>query len=415
MPAELLSIVRPLLMSAVAVVVGFPIARRSLALAWPIGLAALAIPLAIAGSCGLPLGPLAVAIDSVALVAFALIALRKTDKQSSGPSIKGEPVSAAIAFAAFALDVWKIVVTPLWSWDHFAIWGVKARLLGATHRFGSIAEGLHPEYPVGFPVVLHVLSGGEVPDQWMFRAIHILFLACVLLLVRTLVLQHTMSPVTANLSSAFLALTSVAWDTEAVGLADLPLVTFAVAACILAFGERADFGLALSLGFLPWVKQEGLPLAFFIMIAAIAVSRDRRRTMHAMFVAVIIAAPSLFVGVAAGTSFFAGNWWARATHRLRHPGAVLHELWLHLRSGATLGLWRIVPVALVWAVVRRERRAAALLSVVLAQMIVYCLVYFASFLPPAEHIRSSFHRIATALAPLVVAGVAIAIGRPRKG
>ena len=50
------------------------------------------------------------------------------------------------------------------------------------------------------------------------------------------------------------------------------------------------------------------------------------------------------------------------------------------------------------------------LVLVIAQLLIYCGVYFASYIDPGEHIRSSFHRIASGLAPLAVVAIAIAIG-----
>jgi hypothetical protein len=54
---------------------------------------------------------------------------------------------------------------------------------------------------------------------------------------------------------------------------------------------------------------------------------------------------------------------------------------------------------------------------VLAQIVFYAFVYFSTFYQPAEHIRSSFHRLAAALLPLalmVMAGVSGALRETRR-
>jgi preprotein translocase subunit SecF len=67
------------------------------------------------------------------------------------------------------------------------------------------------------------------------------------------------------------------------------------------------------------------------------------------------------------------------------------------------------PVALLIALGRRRGDVAALLAIVIAQVAVYCAVYFATNLDSTAHIESSFHRIIAALAPLAVSGIALAL------
>ncbi len=395
---------------------GWPLARRTsigvwsaAAAAWIIGLAALTPLLGIIGFLGVPLG-----FPSIAAVIFALLCTSwfsfRNVRSEPAPSVSAEPWSMVLALALYGLDVIKSFVAPFWSWDHFAIWGAKARLLGATRDLRSLADTLHAEYPVGVPLSIHILTGGGVPERFEFRLIHVILLGCLLLLARAIVLRVTRSGFAANISAAFLSLTPLAWDTEALGLADLPLATYAIAAVALSLDDdlAAAVGCGLCLGFLPWTKQEGLPLAILLFGAIAACNRKDPAARGG--VAIALALGSLYVTVGTGVSFFEGEWLQRATGRLAQPGPVLGALWPYLISPATLGLWIAVPVAFAVAIVRRERRAIALLGVVIAQLLIYCGVYFASYIDPGEHIRSSFHRIASGLAPLAVVAIAIAIG-----
>ena len=61
---------------------------------------------------------------------------------------------------------------------------------------------------------------------------------------------------------------------------------------------------------------------------------------------------------------------------------------------------------------RRRPLAAALGAVVLVQLAAYAGTYFATYLDPVEHIRSSFFRIAAALLPLALVAVSGGLGGP---
>ncbi|MDX1632398.1 MAG: hypothetical protein R3234_11085, partial [Thermoanaerobaculia bacterium] len=87
------------------------------------------------------------------------------------------------------LVVWKVARMPLWSWDHFAIWGLKARQLVASG--GALPEFLASElyrdwaghYPLGAPVAWVALLLGGVPEAAGFKGAHLLLGAVLVLLV----------------------------------------------------------------------------------------------------------------------------------------------------------------------------------------------------------------------------------------
>jgi hypothetical protein len=315
--------------------------------------------------------------------------------------------------------VWKIVKTPLWSWDHFAIWGLKARHLATTGGQGLAAfhlppfEASHPEYPLGLPFLITTLNLGRIPDSATFKLIHLIFAAVLVVMVREAVAQRLRSFAAGDLGGAAVSVMPLLWDTEQVGLGEVPLAAFAVTVVVLLKlgGMRAAVCAGLVLGFLPWIKQEGIPLALLLLLFAIW---KRRRTALAIgALGVAIALSSRLLPLPEGTSFLVGNWWDRAYYRIaytRYTRALPLALGAHLLRWEWFGLWVAFAAAFGAAMVRR--RDVTLFLVVLAQTSLYVLIYYSTFLDPIEHIRSSFVRIMGTLAPLAIVAIAGAVAPP---
>ncbi|HEX2254951.1 MAG TPA: hypothetical protein VHQ65_16925, partial [Thermoanaerobaculia bacterium] len=374
-----------------------------------------------------------------------------------------------VLLAAVSLLLAKIALVPVWSWDHFASWGVKARRLAAQDSldlaFLARPElwSTVPDYPLGVPIGWLLLTLGAVPQAAAFKAAHALAALGLVAVVRRGAAELAGSATVGDAAGAFVAISPVAWDTESLGLADLPLA-FVAAAAVVALrlalpggghgGVRGAPGTAhrgtgrgalatagLVAGSLPWVKSEGLPLAaLLVVLAAVWVAgsatagrpgraseprRPRRfpRAGPPLLDWAAFAAPAALLAAAAvavgtllppGRSFFEGDWAGRVGRRFpeRTP-EILELLGRDLLHPAWLGLWVAFAAGLA-AAWRRPRRALPLFLLVAVQLALYAAVFFASYVDPPAHIRSAWFRVVAAQAPLAVLALA-ALAAPRAG
>jgi len=356
----------------------------------------------------------------------------------------------AVLLLALGLFVWKVIQAPLWSWDHHAIWGMKARRLAA--------EGLHPgwlappafpyaapDYPLGWPVASAAVSVplsafltlGRIPGAVAFKSLHVVCGLALAFSVHRLLRRAGSERFGSATAAALVAASPLLWDTESLGLADLPLALAAMAALVLVLGARSELRdgrtplvpLALAglvVGLLPWIKQEGWTLAPLLVAASAlllrapgATTKGGRRYLLALAppaMAMWILQPLAHAPFTApGTGFLAGDWTARALARLALLPELIGRMALELLDPAWLGLWALFAVALGLAVLRGRRLPPArgavvfgtvvLGAVVVIQLVIYTFVYLATYLDPFVHLDSSFVRIAGALAPWAVAVV----------
>jgi hypothetical protein len=405
---------------ALAVAIGHPLFQRTtlsmparIAASWTTGTILLTLTVTAAALSRLRITPLLV-VAAGALLAVGAYLFRDRDVPPSAPALASSTVaSIATVGVCFLIDIWKTVKTPLWSWDHFAIWGMKARHLAVTDGQGLAALHLpafqpsHPEYPLGLPFLIATLNLGQLPDAATFKLIHLIFAAVLVVVVREAVAQRLGSYAAGDLGAAAILVMPLLWDTEQVGLAEVPLAAFAVTAVLLLklVGMRAAICTGLVVGFLPWTKQEGIPLAALLLLYAIWLRR--RSALPIGVVAVVVALSSRFLPLPEGTSFLVANWWDRAYYRIvytRYTRVLPLTLAGHLLRWEWFGLWGAFFAAFVAAIGRR--RDVALFLVVLAQILLYVLIYYSTFLDPIEHVRSSFVRIMGALAPLALVAIA---------
>lgn len=388
-------------------------------------LVAVSLPL---GLLGLPIVPLSVIVLAAALFPLAWrVRLPPVVVEERWP--RPVVLLARIALVlALALFVVKIFLAPLWSWDHFAIWGMKSRrmVVGGRLDLGFLAtpgyEASVTFYPVGLPMLWRLLALGGIPGTALFKAVHALFGLALVAVTRRGVLRLGRSPAMADALAALLAASPLLWDTIALGLADLPLALWATAGLVLALELREEgpvgvWPAGVCLGFLPWIKQEGMSLALLALVAAAVIVRKPR------LAALLLPAGLLMAGAMAigrtlpqgGPTFFDGDWRARALERLSRPGEILTMLGSDLAAPGWLGFWFLFAAGLALALWRRNRTALLLAGVVLLQLGLYSAVYFFTYLPPAGHILSSFTRIVAALVPLGILAVAASAAEIRNG
>ena len=422
------------------------------------------------------------------------------------------PAAAAVwlpAAAALAAFIWKLTRVPLWSWDHYAIWGLKARRLfpGGALDVGWLVPGEHarPDYPLGLPLAWRALALGAEPGPAAFETAHALMAIALVVLVAQAARRLAGGGLgggrlAGGAAAALAAASPLLWDTESLGLADLPLALFAVAAVAAvaprlaapaaagtlrgggARGAAVDPATAGSgaaarsatadgraagarggcagpplwiagacLGFLPWLKSEGSPLAL-LLLATLAVSLSaaaaeaigapgaratatargsvrrlrRRRALLALAApAVVLGAAGLAATPALGArevGFFRGDWAGRGLARLGDAPRLLEALAADLLEAGWLGIWPLWAVSAVALAVLLVRRRAgrsggaaaaaglALSAAVALQLGLYAATYLVSYLPPDQHAKTSFFRVAAALAPLALLAAACALG-----
>lgn len=365
------------------------------------------------------------------LLAAALAATAKGhDPRRARPS---EPprrrIWGLLPLSTLALFAFKVARAPLWSWDHYAVWGVKARRLVAGGRldlsFLRLAAFVpsHPDAPLGLPLAWRIVGLGHTPDAIVFKACHVLLGIALAALVREGARESGTGQATANILAAFTAVSPLFWDTEAVGIAEMPLALLGAGAFFLLLRLASRSGSSPAsrswlfgylLGTLAWIKgREGLTLAILTAAAGAILLAGRRRlsgaTARSLFVSLVLAAGSAFAATARlppGERFLAGDWRSRGLLRMHESGIILRMLGRDLLQPDWMGFWALFAVATAAAVATRKKPTALLAAAVWGQVAVYSLVYFVTYLDPEAHLRSSFFRIVAALLPLAVIALA---------
>jgi hypothetical protein len=473
------------LVSALATLAGLPLvaprrrpAAGDLAAAWTLALGNTAVLALAAGLLGLTLSPLALLLLLIAPGAAAAMlgrprryeprhadppgdrgvpAGRGSDPDGDPANRAGDPAnragdpaagpgapgggrplvvasSVALGCALAALMI-KINRAPLWSWDHFAIWGVKARsLLAGGHLRLDFLRSLYQtrtDHPLGLPMSWLVLTLGEAPGPAVFKVLHALFALALVAVLRAAVRRATSSPALANAAAAFLAVSPLLWDSEAMGLAEVPLALWATVSLLLAADleppRSRPWVPGLALGFLPWIKQEGLVLGLLLLAAVLLPMRPMLPTLRiararrggagaAAAAAAQLCGPALALMAGAlaiqkrvlppGVSFFLGDWWRRGLDRQPLILEIQRRCLSLLLQPDWLGFWIVLAALTAVAVARRQGMALALIAIVWIQVLVYDLTALFTYLPPLAHLDAAFFRICAALVPIGLLGMA---------
>jgi hypothetical protein len=385
---------------------------------------------------GLPIrARVLVAGELLLALGFRLFRFRR-----STPGISAEPppiagigrLSFLVLGASFLVAAGKWLEVPLWSWDHFAIWGMKARRMvqdGILDLGFLRLSGFQysvTDYPVGLPLAWRVLALA-LPEEPFFRAAQVLLGLGLVLLLRRVALRIADSRALADILAALLCASPLYWDTEGLGLADLPLAFFAVASIALVLKARDRLApvwvAGLVIGFLSWVKTEGVLLALLLLVfGAFLLLRgrppDAGRLASLALPAILLNSASFLVArylLSPGVSFFWGDWRGRAASRLRHPGEIVALLGKELLRKEWLGLWVVFALGLLTCLLTGRALPSLLFGIVFLMLGSYSAVYFATYLDPRQHIENSFFRIAAALVPLGMAAIPFALESSRRG
>ncbi len=337
--------------------------------------------------------------------------------------VEGSAVAGGAGLTIVAGIAFKLREAPLWSWDHFAIWGVKARQLAVAGADAPFLDGTmtwsNPQYPLGLPALWATLSPGpSLPAEWLFDFWHVALTVLVVAMVIAWGRAIRVGDRWLGLVVLWLGLTPLIWDTEQVGLAETSLAAWMLAAllCWRLGGRHRWTGLAAFAGVLVFLKDEGTPLAVILFATAFVLDwirggrsepprwADLRRGL-AVLVTLMVVGRGVCALQPSGVSFLAGDFLGRLKTRLTSPSDVLGPVFGALSESEWLGLWWLIVPLGVASIVFRRWMACALLVAALTQLGVYVAVYFVSYLEPSAHIVSSFRRVAAVLSPLVMVAV----------
>lgn len=404
-----------------------------------LGLAVI-VPLGLlAGWAGYPLTGLGVAVLLFVGLVTTARALRQSEPLApeSIDSASASRVLVALGVLALLLALgvflYKLVVWPLWSWDHYQIWGVKARRMVLDGRLdlAFLREDAllpaRPDYPLGVPFLARLLALGGVPGEVVFKTLHA---ACGLglaaLLLDALRRAAASWPIALALTT-WAASGPLFWDSEAYGLAEMPLAFVLVAAVLGALEwQRAPtrgrtWHAGLLIGLLPWIKHEGRLLALFLLVALFLASPrgNRWRTWRSLAAVAIVPLALERVmaqwGLAPGVSFLSGQPFAKLAERLPQASELLASMAQRLAQWDFLGFWLLFPLAFALAWRRRNVEALIAGGVVLAQLAVYSGLTFLVYLPVEEHLDAAYDRITAALVPLGILACGLAlVGSPHE-
>jgi len=312
-------------------------------------------------------------------------------------------LAALIAPAALACYA---TIAPLWEWDFWAIWGLKARVFleagGIDWRFLESRWNTfaHPDYPllVPFAYDFAALVGGGWSDRWL-GLLFVAWALAFLLVARDLAALET-TPVKAALIVFALSWLAVS---RYVGLAEGALVAFIgagvffVRRALLANDDAAWRHGAILLGLAACTKNEGLAM---LASVAIAIAIVDVRSLRRLWPAAAIALPWLVLRALHDlpTDVVSGSLALRFAARASEAGAIFRLLIANLHDP---WLWAALLLGLLLIPRRRER---FVLLAVTFQILFYIGAYFVTPHDPAWHIATSWPRLTMQIvAPLAYA------------
>src|ERR1700680_326652 len=215
---------------------------------------------------------------------LGVVALRRSGARTAGrgPRPHWLDVATLLTVIGYALYA---TVAPLWEWDFWAIWGLKARVFFEhggidwhflESRWNTFA---HPDYPLLLPLNFDFVAvlQGSWSDRWL-GALFVAWGLALLCIVRGLAVREssTVPAAVITLTAASLAVSRY------IGLAEGPLIAFGAGAVLflryaLLYDEPAAWRHgAVLLGLAANVKNEGIALMVAVAVAVLIVRSEER-------------------------------------------------------------------------------------------------------------------------------------------
>ncbi len=296
-------------------------------------------------------------------------------------------------------------IAPLWEWDFWAIWGLKARVFlehgGIDWHFLTSPWNtfVHPDYPLLVPLVYDfaALVNGGWSDRWL-GLLGVAWAVAFLLVARDLAAREARPFVAALIAFAIAPLAV----SRFVGLAEGALIAYGGAA--LLFLRRGDdrHG-AILLGLAACTKNEGLAL---IVSAAIAVALIDVKRVVRLWPVAAIAMPWLLLRALHHfpNEFVSGPLLARFAARLHESGMIVTLLLRHLYQP---WLWAAILLGILFAW-KRER---FMLIACGLQLAFYVAAYFVTPRDVEWHIATSWPRLTAQIAAPLAFAVMVELAR----
>jgi hypothetical protein len=323
---------------------------------------------------------------------------RGTEGQARVPVLhRGVPLLALAVILVLGYAIFA-TLAPVWELDFIADWGFKARAFFVAHGIDwqvlEVHRDVHPDYPPLLPLAfdLFAIARGAWNDQVM-GLISVVFAVALLLVVHRVALEESGSRAAAAfIIVAMVPLACSPW----IGLAEGPLVAYGTAALLLIRRGSVAPG-AVMLGLAASTKNEGLTL---IVAAALGLAAARRfRDLPRLWPAVAIPLPWLVLRYAhhLPTDIAEGNVVARIVEHLRNPKPLLDAFAAYSVGQPFFWIALAIGIALtIRPLLAHERFVLVAIAV---QFLFYIAAYLATPHDVLWHVRWSWERLITHLAP----------------
>jgi len=308
---------------------------------------------------------------------------------------------------------------PMWEWDFWAIFGVKARAFfdagGIDWRVLTSPSNLYnnPDYPLALPLLfdLHALVNGAWDDRWI-GLLYPAFTIALVLVARPLIEKESESPLIVSAMTLTLAALSF---TRTAGTAEAPLVAVSAAALLMLRRGILDDDAPLIrtasilLGVAAFMKNEGIAMVGTAAIAVAIATRNWRRVAALWPAAACAASWLLIVRVFDLKSAYlqTESMGQRLATHLREMPAIIRALIANTPEHPLFWFAALVAILLAFREAKRETLLAAFVAI---QLLLYVAAYFVTSHPVIWQINTSWTRLLSHVAiPLAFIAFASAV------
>ncbi len=292
---------------------------------------------------------------------------------------------------------------PMYEWDWFGIWGLKARTFFDAHgvAWHALRSHIsHPDYPLLVPLLVDLPS--LLRGAWGDRYVGLLYTALCsgfILIARGLLAEELESEWLAAVGT--LAIASPALNLW-IGLAEGPVMAYGCAGLLfirrgLTRGSDSSMRLgAILLGLAAWCKNEGLALTGMAILAVLVVARRRAWRMWPA-----VAIPGVWIAARVllrlRTGILRGDVLARLGLHVRELGAFFRALWVYAPD---LGWFWIATLLTLIVFARRIWRGERFLALtLLSQTFLLAAQALVARVDASVQVEYSWNRLPHQIAP----------------